>query len=101
MAVQLSDADTNLRDATSGLVLWIAGCETVENRRKAITLGLICTSFVAGALGGGGYTRLGVGHALVPCLAIVAAGSLLTWRKHRMHIRSLNRSMVGTGSSQN
>jgi uncharacterized membrane protein YoaK (UPF0700 family) len=73
----------NLRDATSGLVLWIAGRETVENRRKAITLGLICTSFVVGALGGGGYIRLGVGHALVPCLAIVAVGFLLSWRKHR------------------
>ena len=79
----------NLRDATSGLVLWIAGRETVENRRKAITLGLICISFVAGALCGGVYTRLGVGHALVPCLAIVAAGSLLTWRKRRMHIHAL------------
>jgi uncharacterized membrane protein YoaK (UPF0700 family) len=92
----------NLRDATSGLVLWIAGRETVENRRKAITLGLICISFVAGALCGGGYTRLGVRHDLVPCLAIVAAGSLLTWRKHRMHIPhcSPTRAMVGTGSSQ-
>jgi uncharacterized membrane protein YoaK (UPF0700 family) len=79
----------NLRDATSGLVLWIAGRETVENRRKTITLGLICTSFVVGALGGGSYIRLGVGHALLPCLAIVAAGFLLTWRKHRMHIHSL------------
>jgi uncharacterized membrane protein YoaK (UPF0700 family) len=76
----------NLRDAISGLVLWIAGREPVENRRKAITLGLICISFVAGALCGGGYTRLGVGHALLPCLAVVAAASLLTWRKHRMHI---------------
>jgi uncharacterized membrane protein YoaK (UPF0700 family) len=76
----------NLRDAISGLVLWIAGREPVENRRKAITLGLICISFVAGALCGGGYTRLGVGHALLPCLAVVVAASLLTWRRHRMHI---------------
>ena len=28
----------NLRDAVSGLVLWITGRETVENRRKAITI---------------------------------------------------------------
>ena len=76
----------NLRDAISGLVLWIAGREPVENRRKAITLGLICISFVAGALCGGGYTRLGLGHALLPCLAVVAVASLLTWRRHRMHI---------------
>jgi uncharacterized membrane protein YoaK (UPF0700 family) len=92
----------NLRDATSGLVLWIAGRETVENRRKAITLGLICISFVAGALCGGGYTRLGLGHALLPCLAVVAVASLLTWRKHR-NVYSLtapNGVTVETGSSQ-
>ena len=92
----------NLRDATSGLVLWIAGRETVENRRKAITLGSICISFVAGALCGGGYTRLGLGHALLPCLAVVAVASLLTWRKHR-NVYSLtapNGVTVETVSSQ-
>jgi uncharacterized membrane protein YoaK (UPF0700 family) len=94
----------NLRDAISGLVLWIAGRETVENRRKAKILGLICISFVVGALCGGGYTRIGVGHALVPCLAIVAVGSLLTWRKRRIHnIHSLLSvgAMVGTRSPEN
>jgi uncharacterized membrane protein YoaK (UPF0700 family) len=92
----------NLRDATSGLVLWIAGRETFENRRKAITLGLICISFVAGALCGGGYTRLGLGHALLPCLAVVAVASLLTWRKHR-NVYSLtapNGVTVETSSSR-
>jgi uncharacterized membrane protein YoaK (UPF0700 family) len=85
------------------LVLWIAGRETVENRRKAKILGLICISFVVGALCGGGYTRIGVGHALVPCLATVAVGSLLTWRKRRIHnIHSLlsAEAMVGTRSPE-
>lgn len=70
----------NLRDAVSGLVLWIRDRETVENRRKAIALGLICGSFLAGALCGGICTNMYVKHALVPCVAIVATGFLLTWR---------------------
>jgi uncharacterized membrane protein YoaK (UPF0700 family) len=92
----------NLRDATSGLVLWIAGREPAENRHKAITLGLICISFLAGALCGGGYTRLGAGHALLPCLAVIAAASLLTWRRHRngYSLTAPNGVMVGTGPPQ-
>jgi len=82
----------NLRDAVSGLVLWITGRETVENRRKAITLGLICGSFLAGALCGGIYTRLHVEHALAPCVAIVAAGFLLTWRLSRKTSSKLSHS---------
>ncbi len=70
----------NLRDSVSGLVLWITGRETVESRRKAITLGLICGSFLVGALCGASYTGLDVEHALVPCVAVVATGFLLTWR---------------------
>lgn len=58
----------------------LKGRETVENRRKAITLGLICGSFLVGALCGASYTRLDVAHALVPCVVIVVAGFLLTWR---------------------
>ena len=93
----------NLREATSGLVLWIAGHETPENRDKAIALSLICFFFLLGALCGGIYTRLEENHALAPCVAIVAAGFLLTWRKRRMQIHSLlpTGAVVGTGSSQN
>jgi uncharacterized membrane protein YoaK (UPF0700 family) len=73
----------NLRAAISGLVLWIAGRETTDNRRKACAMGMICFSFLIGALCGGIYTRLDVKHALAPCAAIVAVGFLLTWRQRR------------------
>jgi len=73
----------NLRQATSGLVLWIVGRETAENRRKAISLGLVCCSFLVGAFFGASYTRFHMEHVLVPCVAIVAAGFLLTWRLRR------------------
>jgi uncharacterized membrane protein YoaK (UPF0700 family) len=93
----------NLREAIAGLVLWVAGREATENRDKAIALNLICFFFLLGALFGGLYTRLQEKHALAPCVAIVAAGFLLTWRKRRMQIRSLlpTGAVVGTGSSQN
>jgi len=68
----------NLRDATSGLVLWIAGQERAASRRKAVTLGLICLAFLVGALCGGSYARLDTAHALLPCVATVALGFLLT-----------------------
>jgi hypothetical protein len=48
----------NLRDATSGSVLWSAGRETAANRSEAITLSLICFSFLVGAPCGGIFTRL-------------------------------------------
>jgi uncharacterized membrane protein YoaK (UPF0700 family) len=73
----------NLRDAASGLVLWIAGRETAENRRKATSLGLVCCSFLAGAFRGASYTRFHMEQVLAPCVAIVAAGFLLTWRLRR------------------
>ena len=78
----------NLREATSALVLWIAGRETTDSRDKAIGLSLICLIFLLGALCGGIYTRLEEKHALAPCVAIVAAGFLLTWRKRGMQIHS-------------
>jgi len=75
----------NLRDATSGWVLlWSASHETATNRSKAITLSLICISFVIGALCGGCYTRLNAVHALVPCVVVVATGFLLTcWERRK------------------
>jgi uncharacterized membrane protein YoaK (UPF0700 family) len=78
----------NLRDATSGLVLWMAGREATENRDKAIALNLICFCFLVGALFGGLYTRVEEKHALAPCVAIVATGFLLTWRKRSAQIHS-------------
>jgi uncharacterized membrane protein YoaK (UPF0700 family) len=73
----------NLRDATSGWVLWSAGRETTANRSKAIILSLICFSFVIGALCGGSYTRRNLAHALLPCVAVVATGFLLTYWESR------------------
>jgi uncharacterized membrane protein YoaK (UPF0700 family) len=92
----------NLRQAISGLVLWMAGREATENRDKAVALSLISLFFLLGALCGGFYTRLEEKHALAPCVAIVAAGFLLTWRKRRMHIHQQlpTRAVAGTGSSQ-
>ena len=83
----------NLRDATSGWVLWSAGRETTANRRKVIVLSLICFSFVVGALCGGSYTRRNIAHALLPCVAVVATGFLLTCREHRLGARA----SVGAG----
>jgi uncharacterized membrane protein YoaK (UPF0700 family) len=84
----------NLRDATSGWVLWSAGRETTANRSKAIILSLICFSFVIGALCGGSYTRRNLAHALLPCVAIVATGFLLTcWESKRATLASRGASI--------
>lgn len=80
----------NLRDATSGLVLWIARREPEENRVKGIVLGLICLAFLAGALCGASYTRFDEKHALVPCIAIVGTGFLFTWRERRARMLPQN-----------
>jgi len=94
---------SNLREAISGLVLWRVGRVATENRDKAIALSLISLFFLLGALCGGIYTRLEEKHALAPCVVIVTAGFLLTWRKREMKIHSLlpPGAVVGTGSSQN
>ena len=73
----------NLRKATSGLVLWLLGRDPARNRSQAIVLGWICLSFLVGALCGGVCTRRDVRHALLPCMALVAVGFLLTWRERR------------------
>ncbi len=73
----------NLRDAISGLVLWIARHETEANRGKAVALGLICVSFLIGALLGACFTRLNSMYALAPCAGLVAVGLWLTYRKRR------------------
>jgi uncharacterized membrane protein YoaK (UPF0700 family) len=79
----------NLRDATSGLVLWIRGSEAEKNRSKAIALSLICLSFLLGAFCGGVCARWDKKHGLAPCIAIVAIGSLLTLRERKRYLHSL------------
>jgi len=79
----------NLRVATASLTLWIVGRETMENRSKVIALGLICLSFLVGALCGGVYTGLDPEDALIPCVTVVAAGVMLTWRERRRGLSAL------------
>jgi uncharacterized membrane protein YoaK (UPF0700 family) len=73
----------NLRNATSGLVLWIVGRDARENRDKGIVLGLICFAFLTGALAGGSYILLDENHALGPCAATVVIGIFFTWKERR------------------
>ena len=79
----------NLRNATSGSVLWVGGRDPEKNRAEAVALGLICLSFLVGALSGGTYTRLDRTHALGPCAGFVAIGALLTWKERTRRIRKL------------
>jgi len=76
----------NLRTATGGLVLWLLNRNPDDNRGKAITLGLVCLSFLVGAVAGGVYTRLDENHALVPCTAAVGVGIILTWRERKRRL---------------
>ena len=78
----------NLRSAVSGLVLWLAGRDAEANRAKAVALGAVCGSFLLGAVAGGSYTRWDQGHALVPCVALVGLGSLLTWQERRRRLKA-------------
>ena len=74
----------NLRGAVSGLTRWLLGRDAARNRGQAIVLGWVCLSFAAGAVGGSACTRREAGYALLPCLVLVAAGFVLTWReRHR------------------
>ena len=79
----------NLRIATASLTLWIVGRESIENRSKAIALGVICLSFLVGALCGGAYTRLNQADALIPCVTVVATGFLLSWREQRRRLSAV------------
>ena len=78
----------NLRSAVSGLMLWSAGRDSEANRAKTIALGAICASFLLGGVAGGSYTRWDQRHALVPCVAVVALGSFLTWRERRRRLEA-------------
>ena len=90
----------NLRSATSGLVLWVLRRDPSDNGGKAIALGLICFSFLTGAVAGGYCTRIDEIHALAPCAAIVAIGILLTWRERQRRLRFLERAAHASSSSR-
>lgn len=78
----------NLRKATSGLTLWLMDRDPARNRGQAVALYLICLSFLVGAVCGSFYTRWDAKDALLPCVGLVAAGLVLTWRERRRRARS-------------
>ena len=86
----------NIRNATSGLVLWFVGHDKPKNRGMAIVAGSAIVSFLMGALFGGLYTRRHQNHALMPCVLIALAGLLLTWRQR---MRNLSRGQTSTSPS--
>ncbi len=74
----------NLREAVSGLTRWLLGRDAEKNRVKAIALGWVCLSFLAGAVAGSVCTRWNAALALWPCVALVAVGMRLTYQEcHR------------------
>ena len=75
----------NIRSATTGFVLWLKGEERPKNLGNAIVSMTAVVSFLAGAVVGGFYTLWHKAQALVPLVALVFTGLLLTWRKHRMN----------------
>jgi uncharacterized membrane protein YoaK (UPF0700 family) len=76
----------NIRDATSGLVLWLAGRDVAKNRAAAIYLGLICLAFLLGAMCGAVFTRLSARYSLAGCVVLAAVGIVLTWRERKKAI---------------
>jgi uncharacterized membrane protein YoaK (UPF0700 family) len=77
----------NIRNMATGFVLWMQGRNVAANRGKAIVAGLICISFLFGALFGGTYTRAHSRFQLAPCVALVMAALLLTWRERVLLLR--------------
>jgi uncharacterized membrane protein YoaK (UPF0700 family) len=75
----------NLKNAITASVLWLRGQEAGRNRGKAVVSSVACVSFATGALIGGFYTQWYRTSALVPVLAIVLAGTALTWRQHKLN----------------
>jgi uncharacterized membrane protein YoaK (UPF0700 family) len=62
----------------------------------SVTFSLICLSFLVGALCGGRYTRVDSEHALVPCIAVVAIGFVLTCRARSNATGAIQRTSRAT-----
>ncbi len=71
----------NLRNATSGFVLWQLGRHTRHNRSQFVVSALAIISFSTGAFLGAFITRFAPNYALVPCLLLVSLGLVLTLRQ--------------------
>ncbi len=81
----------NIRNMATGFVQWMRGRNVAANRGKTTLAGLICISFLAGVLLGGMYMRWHMRYQLAPCVALVVAALLLTWRERVMLLRSDSR----------
>ncbi len=79
----------NLKNATVGLMMWLLGREPAANRGMLVISSIACISFLVGAILGGLVSRHNERFALVPCIAIVLSGVVLTWRRHRLNARLL------------
>ena len=71
----------NLLNALSGLVDWARRQQMPGSRDKALSLGAIILSFFLGAIAGGWFTLHSPPHALLPGVALVALGVLLTLKE--------------------
>jgi uncharacterized membrane protein YoaK (UPF0700 family) len=78
---------SNIKNATTGFVLWLIGKERAKNRGRAIVSTAACLSFLLGALFGGFYTYRHEAHALTPVVFLVLTGLLLTWRKRQINTK--------------
>lgn len=73
----------NIRHATAGAVLWFIGRDRQHNGGRVLVAGMTCFAFLLGALFGGVCTRFNKDYALVPCVALLFIGFLLTLRQQR------------------
>ena len=78
---------SNLRNAVSGWVQLALGETDPELRGEAIVGSVILLCFVAGALLGGVCTLHLPAYSLLPCVLLVAAGTLLTIRERERRLR--------------
>ena len=70
----------NLRGAVSAATAaWLAPTD-VAKRFQAVTLGLLCASFLVGALAGGYATARWGDPALLVTAGMIVAGALIVWR---------------------
>lgn len=84
---KFNDAMTtsNLRQATSAVILMLRGKDREKNAGQAIVSCTVFACFLSGALLGGLYTRWEPRHALGPSAILVVLGFLLTWRQRLLY----------------
>ena len=78
---------SNIRNATSALLLLLLGHDRSKNSGQAIVSSSIFVSFLGGGSFGALYTRHDESHALLPCVFLVITGFALTWRQRLQNLR--------------